>query len=195
MSQKYIISLKTARQDACLTQEQAAEAAGVSLESWKAYEYGERLPPNDVAFQICEALAADWLALEYLREASSGLGVLPELSAKDLQAAVITLINRIYAFTDKHRDRRLMIIAEDNVVDDRESAEYEAIVAEDLDGIISAALAVKFPKWQKKNRPVAGTTKRQMFRDLHHRNDNKIIIPHRGQIASPNFARGGGASL
>lgn len=193
MQQTYITSLKTARRDACLTQEQAAEAAGVSLESWKAYEYGKTLPPCGVAYRICQALGAEWLALEYLREASRGLGVLPEVRAQSLPTAVITLINKIYSFADNHRDRRLMQIAEDSVIDDQERPEYDAIVAE-LDGIIGAALAVKFPKGQKEGRSVAGTTKRQVFRDLHHRNDSKIIIPHRGQIASPNFARGGGVS-
>lgn len=165
MSGRYITGLKTARQTAGLTQEQAAEAAGVSLESWKAYEYGERLPPGNVAIRICDALDADWLALEYLRETAKDLDVLPkEIKAQSLQTAVITLINRMFSFMDNHQDRRLLAIAEDDDIDEHEQPEFDDIVKNDLDGIIAASLAVKYPKKQKEDRPVAGTTERSEVR-------------------------------
>ena len=39
---------KTSRRAAGLTQEAAAERLGISVESVRAYETGQRLPPNDV---------------------------------------------------------------------------------------------------------------------------------------------------
>lgn len=164
MPQEYPKALKKARQMAHLTLEQAAEAADISVQSYKAYEYGTRLPPEDVAVQLCEALDAPWMALEYLRVRNKDLGVLPqEIKTQSLPTAVITLLSKIYAFADNHRDRRLLVIAEDGIIDDQERPEYEDIVG-DLDGIIAAALAVKYPKEQKKDRPVAGTTKRSEVR-------------------------------
>lgn len=194
MPQEYPKALKTARQAVLLTLEQASEAADVSLQSYKAYEYGGRLPPNDVAVRLCEALEAPWLALVYLREASEELGVLPqEIKVQSLPTAVITLINRVFAFADHHRDRQLLAIAEDGVIDEEERPAFEDIV-EDLDGIIGAALAVKYPRTEtKKDRPDGGTSKRSVFRTCVE-NDSKIIISHPIRNASPSFARGGGAS-
>lgn len=164
MPQEYPKALRTARQAARLTQEQASEAADVSVQSYKAYEYGGRLPPMDVAARLCDALEAPWLALVYIREASEELGVLPtEIKVQSLPTAVITLINRVFAFADHHRDRQLLAIAEDGIIDDTERADFEDIV-EDLDGIIGAALSVKYPREQKNDRPVAATTERSEVR-------------------------------
>ena len=193
MSCEYTTELKTARQAIRMTQERAAEAAGVSLESWKAYEYGDRLPPMETAARICEALEAPWLALEYLKAGSSPLGVLPTgIPAQELPTAVITLINRVFAFADHHRDRQLLAIAEDGVIDETEQETFSAITA-DLDGIIGAALAVKYPRGRpegiKKNLD-AGTSKRSLSRNISE-NDckNSIADPH--ENASSIFARRG----
>ena len=78
MPQDYPSALRSARQTTRLTQEQAAELADVSLESYKAYEYGGRMPPRETAVRLCEALEAPWLALEYLKEMAEPLGVLPD---------------------------------------------------------------------------------------------------------------------
>ena len=55
------------------------------------------------------------------------------------------LTNRIYAFADRHADRRLMQMAEDNVIDAAERPEFDAIM-EDLQGIVEAAMAVRYAK-------------------------------------------------
>lgn len=193
MPGNYMESIKKARADAGLTQEQAAEAVDVSLESWKAYEYGLRVPPVAVAIRICEAMDAPWFALEHLRQVGGPLGVLPErITVQALPTAAITLINRVLDFAEHHRDRQLLRIAEDGVIDDTERPEFEDIVR-DLDGIVGAALQVKYTS-TKKDRPVAGTTKRSV-QGLASENDCKTIVSHRAGISSPNFCRGGGASL
>ena len=193
MPGNYMESIKKARADAGLTQEQAAEAVDVSLESWKAYEYGLRVPPVAVAIRICEAMDAPWFALEHLRQVGGPLGVLPErITVQALPTAAITLINRVLDFAEHHRDRQLLRIAEDGVIDDTERPEFDDIVR-DLDAIIGAALQVKYTS-TKKDRTVAGTTKRSV-QGLTSENDCKPIVSHCAGIASPNFCRGGGASL
>ena len=161
MSESYGFSLKTARQAARLTQEQAAEVVGVSVESWKAYEYDDRLPPMDTAKRICVALGAPWLVLEYMNHSMGILGVVPTLTAQELSVAVIALVNRVFAFVDHRRDRQLLAIAEDGIIDESE----EQLFAENmevLDGIICAALALKYPKGIKKDHSDAGTSKRSV---------------------------------
>lgn len=52
------------------------------------------------------------------------------------------MTNRIYAFADAHADRRLMQIAEDNIIDPDERPEFHVIL-EELQDIVEAALAVR----------------------------------------------------
>lgn len=166
MSGKYITSLKTARQAACLTQEQAAEATGVSLESWKAYEYGERLPPNRTIVRICKALNAEYLRLEYAQMILSELEVLPDgLRIQGLSSAVLTLSDYTSRLLDGYR--RLIQIAADGRIDDSEQEDFDEI-KDIILGTVGAGLQVAF-SWQapaeiKKDRPVAATTKRSEVR-------------------------------
>lgn len=55
------------------------------------------------------------------------------------------LTNRIYAFADSHADRRLMRMAEDNVIDQTERLEFDAIL-EELQEIVEATLALRCAK-------------------------------------------------
>lgn len=189
----YGLLLKTTRESRGLTQEQAAEAVGVSVDSWYAYESNKRLPPMNAVNRICHALDAQWLAMYFLEAHAQGADVLPEVHARELPTAVLTLLNRVLAFSENCRARQLMEMAEDGVIDEVEQAVYDEIVAE-LDGIIEAALAVKYPKGQKKNRLDAGTSKRLSVSGTTE-NNRKIILSHSAGNASPNFARKGGAFL
>ena len=194
MPGNYTESIRKARTDKGMTQEQAAEAVGVSLESWKAYEYGLRVPPVAVAIQICEAMDAPWFALEHLRSIGAPLGVLPEhITVQALPTAAITLINRVLDFAERHRDRQLLRIAEDGVIDEDERPDFDAIV-QDLDGIVGAALQVKYTTGIKKDRLDGGTSKRSGPTD-YSANDYKNIISHRQRIARTSFSGEGGASL
>ena len=98
MPGNYMESIKKARAHAGLTQEQAAEAVDVSLESWKAYEYGLRVPPVAVAIRICEAMDAPWFALEHLRQVGGPLGVLPERITSVLEQALPELDRKLHGF-------------------------------------------------------------------------------------------------
>ena len=173
MSALYRDQIKKARLAAGLTQEQAAECCAVSIESWRAYEYGHRLPPPETVTIMAEELQAAWLALEYMKITGGVLGVIEsEIPTQELSTAVITLINRVFAFADHHRDRQLLAIAEDGVISRDEEDTFAGIV-HDLDQIIGAALAVKFPI----KKETAPTRARRSGSVLSKENDCKIIIP------------------
>lgn len=133
---------KTARVKAGKTQESAAEAIGVSVESIKAYESYSRLPPSSVVDRMCIVYDALYLAYQHNRIASGEVKVVPEVQVLDLPRASIRLINRVIAFAEKHRDRDLLAIAEDGVISEEERPLYEEIVKE-LDGLIQAAMELK----------------------------------------------------
>ena len=133
---------KTARIKAGKTQEGAAEAIGISVESIKAYEAYHRLPPADVVDRMCIVYDALYLAYQHNRIASGEIKVVPEVQVLDLPRASIQLINKVIAFADRHRDRELLQIAEDGVIDESERELFGEIVAE-LDGIIQAATNLK----------------------------------------------------
>lgn len=193
MPGEYLNPYQKARKTTCLTQEQAAERLGLSTESLKQYELGKRVPSNAVVWQMVQIYDTSWLALEHLRDTSEALGVLPEVTVQSLPTATIQLINRVLDFADRHRDRQLLRIAEDGVIDEAERPEFDDIVR-DLDGIVGAALQVKFTPGIKKGRLDAGTSKRQDLR-LASEIDRKNNIPHMRAGRKHNFAREGGALL
>ena len=133
---------KTARIKAGKTQEGAAEAIGISVESIKAYESYSRLPPAEIVDRMCIVYDALYLAYQHNRIASGEIKVVPEIQVLDLPRAAIQLINKVIAFADRHRDRELLQIAEDGVIDESERKLFGEIVAE-LDGIIQAATNLK----------------------------------------------------
>ena len=137
---------KTSRKAAGLTQESAAERLGISVESLRAYESGQRIPPNEVVELMVILYNAQHLAYQHLRETNAMYGrVVPEVPLCSVLEASARLTNRIYAFADSHADRRLMRMAEDNVIDPVERPEFDAIL-EELQEIVEAALALRCAK-------------------------------------------------
>lgn len=187
----YGLLLKNAREARKLTQEQAAEAVGVSPDSWYAYEANKRLPAKATVNRICTVLEAPWLAMYFLEAHASGMQILPEMHARELPAAVLTLVNRVLEFADQCMDRELMLIAEDGVIDEAERPVYDRIT-EAIDGIIEAAMAVKCPM-NAKNRPDAGTSERLCSRPMS-KNDRTNILAHRSKNVN-TFSRRGGATV
>ena len=181
---------QAARKDGCLTQEQAAERLEVSETTVKAWEQGARVPDDETVARMAELYGTPWLALEHLKQAGGTLGVIPEVTVQSLPTAAITLINRVLDFAERHRDRQLLRIAEDGIIDETERPDFDDI-CRDLDGIVGAALQVKYTSDapdKKKERPVAGTTRRSV-QGFASENDSKIIISHPRRNASPKFGR------
>ena len=133
---------KTARMKAGKTQEAAAEALGISVESIKAYESYSRIPPSHVVDGMCIIYDAIYLAYQHNRIASGEVKVVPEVEVLDLPRAALKLINRVLEFAEKRQDKTLMKIAEDGVIDETERPVFDAIVS-DLDDLIRAAMEVK----------------------------------------------------
>ena len=142
MSMYHTNIYKTARIKAGKTQEGAAEAIGISVESIKAYESYNRLPPAEVVDRMCIVYDALYLAYQHNRIASGEIKVVPEIQVLELPRASIQLINKVIRFAEQHRDRELLRIAEDGVIDEGERELFNQILA-DLDDLIQAALNLK----------------------------------------------------
>lgn len=190
MAERYPNIYQRARKEARLTQEQAAELLSVSVETVKAWEQGQRAPKPEDVERMQSVYEAPWLGLAYTRATCGGLKVLPEVRLQGLPTAVLTLINRATDLADDYR--RLMRIAEDGVIDEREAPEFQRI-ATSIQGVIAAGYEVLYaeaPPGIKKGRSVAGTTKRPV-QGLSTKNDCKVIIPQSQRNARPSFAREG----
>lgn len=143
MPEGYRNIYKVAREARGLTQEAAAEKLGISDSSIRAYETGQRVPPNDVVDLMVIAYDSQLLGIQHLRaSAEMARSIVPDVRDCSVLEASARLINRIYDFADSHSDRRLMRIAEDNIIDESERPEFDAILS-DIQEIVEAALAVK----------------------------------------------------
>ena len=194
MAERYPNLYQRARKEAGLTQEQAAEDLSVSVETVKAWEQGQRVPRPEDAERMMAAYGTEWLGLAYTSATCGRLGAVPAVDLRQLPEAVLALINRATELADDYR--RLMRIAEDGVIDEREAPEFGRI-ADNIRDVIAASYAVLYaeaPPGKKRDRSVAGTTKRSGFKDLRHENDCTYSIAHSRRIASPSFA-GEGVSL
>lgn len=155
---------KKARKTTHFTQEEAAEALGISVESLKAYEQGGRMPPNPAVERMSRLYGTPWLKLAHLLELSRDLGVLPEeIPVRDLPASALALFNRDVQLSPSCR--RLLLIAEDGVVDDGELADFRQISAHIL-AMVAAGLQVLYAAGPdiKEDRLKAGTFKRSVGR-------------------------------
>ena len=146
MPEEYRNLYKTCRRAAGFTQEAAAERLGISVESLRAYETGQRVPPDDVAELMSVLYNSLYLIVQHVREKNAMYSrVVPAVPQCSVLEASARLTNRIYAFADSHADRRLMRMAEDNVIDPAERPEFDGIL-EELQEIVEAALALRCAK-------------------------------------------------
>lgn len=137
---------KVAREARGLTQEAAAEKLGISDSSIRAYETGQRIPPNDVVDLMVLAYDSQLLGIQHLRaSADMARSIVPDVREVDLRAAIMALLVTIYKFVDEHQDRELLRIGTDNAVDESEGPEFEEI-KEDLGDVIAAAMQVRCAK-------------------------------------------------
>ena len=134
---------KICRKSAGLTQEAAAERLGISVESLRAYETGQRVPPDEVVEAMSDLYNTLHLIVRHVRERNAMYSrVVPDVPNVGVLKASARLTNRIFEFAESHADKRLMRIAEDDVIDSTERAEFDAIL-KDLQEIVAAALALR----------------------------------------------------
>lgn len=131
---------KRARRAAGYTQETAAEMLNVSVESLRAYETDRRIPAGDVVLQMMICYNCHQLPTQHLQETSSLFNsVVPRLEERSLLEMTVRIYNRLRSFQEDNRLNRLLAIAEDGVIDDKERPEFDAIIA-DLRQIIQSGL-------------------------------------------------------
>lgn len=146
MPEEYRNIYKICRKYVRLTQEEAAERLGVSVESLRAYETGQRIPPDDVVSLMADLYNALHLIIWHSRAKNDMYKrVVPEVQPKSLLQAAVTFNNRMEDFFLGGKLRRLLRIVEDNIVDPTEQEEYNAIMAE-LHGINGAEIELRCAK-------------------------------------------------
>ena len=143
MPEEYRNIYKTARRAAGLTQEAAAEKLGISVESLRAYETDQRIPPNDVVELMVICYNAQHLAYQHLRETNSLMErVVPQLEQRSVLEVAVRIYNRLNRFTQQHKLDELMQIAEDGRIDDDERKVFDEIMG-DLQEIVKSGLELE----------------------------------------------------
>lgn len=135
---------KIARRNAGITQEAAAEQLGISVESVRAYETGQRIPPNHVVSRMVICYNAQRLAVQHVNlydELASS--IIPVIRPRTLMESAVRLYNRLNHFSSSHSVERLLEIAEDGRIDEQERAEFDAIVAE-LKALVQCGMELRF---------------------------------------------------
>lgn len=143
MPAEYRNIYKSARRSAGLTQEAAAERLAVSVESLRAYETGQRVPPNDTVERMVICYNAQYLAYQHLHETNALMArVVPELEQRSMMEAALRLYNRMNRFARQRGVEQLLEIAEDGKITEDERAAFDAIVA-DLREIVRSGLELE----------------------------------------------------
>ena len=181
-----------ARLAAGLTPEKAAELLDASVESVKAYETGQRLPPDARVAAMADVYGSPGLRLQHAR-ATDELGVLPEAEAPlVLSRVTVTLVRTMLEWAEEHAGLALLRIAEDDRIDSDERPIFDGIVCK-LEGIAAAWLALRhLPPGIKEDRLDAGTSKRSG--PGHSENHCKSILTRAGADCK-DFRREGGEIL
>lgn len=143
MPEEYRNIYKTARRAAGLTQEAAAERLGISVESIRAYETGQRIPPNDVVARMSVQYNDLMLGYEHCRSTNDLIAtIVPKLERRSLLEVAVMLYNGLRQFDAEHNLDALMKIAEDGRVDSSEEEDFDGIM-EDLRRILKPGLELE----------------------------------------------------
>lgn len=137
---------KRARKESGFTQEYAAEQLGISVESLRAYETGQRVPPDEVVANMFDLYNTLHLIVQHVRKKNAMYGlVVPDAPQIGALEASAKLRNRLDSFAERRGARRLMLITEDNVIDDSERPEFDEIVDElvEMFALVLALISAK----------------------------------------------------
>lgn len=134
---------KTAREQAGLTQEVAAEALHISVKSIACYEAYQRYPDNDIANAMVVLYNNQFLAVQHLQLTAEGLSTpfLPlGIDIKDLPTSVLAFFKE---FNELERCKnRLIEIAADGIVSEDEQADFDKILKE-MDDVVRSIYTIK----------------------------------------------------
>lgn len=165
---------RTCREQAGLTQEQAAEGLNCSVRQLARYEAGEAPVPDDIAYQMVVLYDSQLLEVQHLRLVSQvAADLLPPIVEVNLSMASLALINRATELADNYR--RMMQIAEDDRIDDQERPDYQ-IIQKNVRAVIAASFCYLYANI-KKERPEGGASRRSV-QGLAPENNSEIILSH-----------------
>lgn len=163
---------RTCREQAGLTQEQAAESLNCSVRQLARYEAGDAPVPDDIAYQMVVLYDSQLLEVQHLRLVSQvAADLLPPIVEVNLSMASLVLINRATELADNYR--RMMQIAEDDRIDDQERPDYQ-IIQKNVRAVIAASFCYLYANI-KKERP-EGATSRRSVQGLASENNSKAMI-------------------
>ena len=168
MPEDYSNIYKIARRAAGFTQESAAEQLEISVDSVRAYETSQRLPPSEIVERMVVCFHAPQLAYQHLHETNALISrVIPQLEQRSILEVAIRIYNRMRYFSQNACLERLLTIAEDGRIDDTERPELDEII-EELRSIIQSGLELEIfcspDPATKKDRPTGGAVRRSGFR-------------------------------
>lgn len=142
MEQRTTNIYKNARQTAGLTQERWAEQLGVTADTVRLYESGRNYPSDEVAARMAEVAGMPVLGYWHLKLKSAlANDALPDVARVPLPQAVVGLLAAMD--TIQPQVKELLGIALDGIVDAGETELFEDIL-DDLEAVVTAALAVKY---------------------------------------------------
>lgn len=142
MEQRTTNIYKNARQTAGLTQERWAEQLGVTADTVRLYESGRNYPSDEVAARMAEVAGMPVLGYWHLKLKSAlANDALPDVARVPLPQAVVGLLAAMD--TIQPQVKELLVIALDGIVDEGETELFEDIL-DDLEDVVTAALAVKY---------------------------------------------------
>lgn len=200
------------REQAGLTQEQAAEGLNCSVRQLARYESGETPVPDDLAYAMVRRYDSQYLAVEHLRLVSHvAAEVLPPVTVLDLPRAAIRIINLVRKFAERHREQALLDIAEDGVISPEERPLFDEIMAE-LRELVKAIMELGISEdlpaertTRRKARHVVGKKKNAPRRQPQgvrvqglarkSENDSKVILPHFARKCKSRTTIGEGVTL
>lgn len=168
MPEDYSNIYKIARRAAGFTQESAAEQLEISVDSVRAYETSQRLPPSEIVERMVVCFHAPQLAYQHLHETNALISrVIPPLEQRSILEVAIRIYNRMRDFSQNACLERLLVIAEDGLIDETERPEFEGII-EELRSIIQSSLELEIfcspDPAIKKDRLAGGAARQSGFR-------------------------------
>ena len=136
MSNKCMNCLKTSRENAGLTQEQAASILGVSVRSISDYENDKTPLPCDLLDKMSKVYGDKYLVYNYFMEKFSASEEYPKVREIELTKGVLNLQSYIEEVSELNRE--IVRIARDGVVDESEKADWQDIKGSfrDLAGVV-----------------------------------------------------------
>lgn len=137
--------IRLARKEAGISQEAAAPKLYMTLKQLKRMEDGTSEVDPATIGRMAALYQKPLLSQQYCDTCAFMAGVpwAAPVETKPLPAATVALISKIYKFADSHRDRQLLQIAEDGVIDDTERAAFDQIM-EELGEIVHAAKELQY---------------------------------------------------